>query len=169
MQEETPIPTLVHPHMDVLQKTLETQKTLLELLEQKNDHTIKIVGIYNGSYDFTKADLGATDSHIAISLLENKIKLIDHKINQLKLADQIKAQKRSVQIKEQYFVEYMKQFTIDANDCDKFYDIVVDKARKMATSNKNIKDIIDRVNWSETEKNIEVKIELFKRLVKLVK
>lgn len=161
MKEETLAPApLLHPHMDVLQTTLERQKYLLELLESKKRKLNEMI-------DSNVLQLPEADSSFELQQMEYVI--INYKIDLLKIEDQIKAQKRSVQVKEQHFIEYMKQFVIDCNDCDKFYDIVIDKATKMATSNKNIKDIMDKVVWSAVEKNVEVKIDLFKRLVKLTK
>ena len=146
-----------HPYLDNLQKTLERQKKLLEHLELRR---VILLDILKEKPD----NLYANDTPRYDTLRYN-----DYEITLIETEGRIESQKRSVKEKEQYFIKFIQQFAIDLKDCEKFFDTVVEKAKKMATSNKRIKDIVDSINWSNVDTNDEVKVALFKRLVSEIK
>jgi hypothetical protein len=63
----------------------------------------------------------------------------------------------------------MKQFILDAEDMDKNYDSFLEKVKTNQNKITGAKDLLYAVNWKAVEENIEVKINLFKRLKDLIK
>ncbi len=142
----------IHPYMDVLQKTLETQKKLLELSERQSENIKEWI-----------------DRNKDSKLLDVIITVIRYEIEIIELKGKINSLSKSIKDKEQYFIKYMQQFTIDADECEKHFDSVMSVANEKAKSNPVIKELVDRINWDMVKINIEVKVNLYKKMRDLTK
>ena len=143
---------LKHPYMDdVLVPRLFKAKKLLECLEIRKTYLEKLTGFNPG--DDTK----------------EKYQHNEYLIEIIETDGRIASQKNLIAERERYNVQFMKQFVIDIQDCDKFYDAALAKAKAMATSNKRIREELAATKWENIDTNLEVKIAFFKRLVNLIK
>ena len=134
-----------HPYLKVLQDTLKVQKTLLECLEKR-----------------------MTLIHIDYAT-KNEYEKNEIEITKIKTKTEIDAVKGVIKKREEYFDSFMKQFVLDAEDMDKNYDSILEKVKTNQNKITGAKDLLYAVNWKAVEENIEVKINLFKRLKDLIK
>jgi hypothetical protein len=129
----------------VLQDTLKVHKTLLECLEKR-----------------------MTLIHIDYAT-KNEYEKNEIQITKIKTKTEIDAVKGVIKKREEYFDSFMKQFVLDAEDMDKNYDSFLEKVKTNQNKITGAKDLLYAVNWKTVEENIEVKINLFKRLKDLIK
>jgi uncharacterized protein YrzB (UPF0473 family) len=132
-----------HPYAKVLQDTLATHKKMLDCLEKR----LTLIHI----------DYATKNEHE-----KNEIEII-----KIKTHGEIDSIKKVIKQREEYFVNYMKQFAIDVEECEKEYETVLDKAKSM--KDRNMIELLTSVNWKGVDENIEVKIKLYQRLKALVK
>lgn len=143
---------LKHPYMDdVLVPRLFKAKKLLEHLEVRKSYLEKLTS-FNPGDD-----------------LKEKFAHNEYEIQIIETDGRIASQRNLIAERERYNIQFMKQFTIDIQDCEKFYETALAKAKAMATSNKRIKEELAAVKWENIDTNLEVKIAFFKRLVSLIK
>lgn len=148
-------PELHHPYMDILKSTLETQKKLLELLQKRRSYL----------QEYAKSHFPEPPQGHPYENFDERYKHNEYLILLIETDGRIAAQNKSVADKEQYFIKYMQQFTVDADECEKEFDKVIKRAQQINTPEMKL----SIVNWEMVEKNIEVRIALFKRLKELIK
>jgi hypothetical protein len=124
-----------HPYMDSLERTIDGQKRMLEMLE------------FRMSYK---------------RLFKDAYERNEHDILLMKTAGEIMALRRSIAEKEKYFIEFMNQFLVDLEECNKKFDEVMYKAKSEYASDE-VKKMYQSINWKAVEENDEVKVELYKR------
>lgn len=91
------------------------------------------------------------------------------RILRVKTEAEIRTLERIVLDKERYFVDFMKQFEVDAKDCNDNWDVVFNQAKLLENRNSIIKKLLDNINWDVMEKEPEVKIAVFKSIKKQLK
>jgi hypothetical protein len=132
-----------HPYAKVLQDTLATHKKMLDCLEKR----LTLIHIdYATKNEYEKNEIEIT------------------KINTHGIIESIK---KVIKQREEYFVNYMKQFAIDVEECEKEYETILNKAK--SSKDTAIIELLASVNWKGVDENIEVKIKLYQRLKALVK
>jgi hypothetical protein len=134
-----------HPYAKVLQDTLATHKKMLDCLEKR----LTLIHI----------DYATKNEHE-----KNEIEII-----KIKTQGEIDSIKKVIKQREEYFLNYMKQFSIDVEECENEYENILQKAKIKATKNTDMTDLLESVNWKGVDENIEVKIKLYQRLKALVK
>jgi hypothetical protein len=134
-----------HPYAKVLQDTLATHKKMLDCLEKR----LTLIHI---------------DYAIKNEYEKNEIEIV-----KIKTQGEIDSIKKIIKQREEYFVNYMKQFAIDIEECEKEYETILKKSKIKATTNTDMTDLLESVNWKGVDENIEVKIKLYQRLKALVK
>jgi hypothetical protein len=132
-----------HPYAKVLQDTLATHKKMLDCLEKR----LTLIHI----------DYATKNEHE-----KNEIEII-----KIKTHGEIDSIKKVIKQREEYFVNYMKQFAIDVEECEKEYETILNKAK--SSKDTAIIELLASVNWKGVDENIEVKIKLYQRLKALVK
>ena len=132
-----------HPYAKVLQDTLATHKKMLDCLEKR----LTLIHI----------DYATKNEHE-----KNEIEII-----KIKTHGEIDSIKKVIKQREEYFVNYMKQFTVDVEECEKEYETILNKAK--LSKDINISEFLRTVNWKGVDENIEVKIKLYQRLKSIVK
>jgi hypothetical protein len=132
-----------HPYAKVLQDTLATHKKMLDCLEKR----LTLIHI----------DYAIKNEHE-----KNEIEII-----KIKTHGEIDSIKKVIKQREEYFVNYMKQFAIDIEECENEYETILNKSK--ASKDKNMIELLTSVNWKGVDENIEVKIKLYQRLKALVK
>lgn len=128
-----------HPYMDVLQKQLQVQKKLLEHLQIR----MTLKRSFKDDYERN-----------------------EHEIMLIKTTGEISAIDRLVKEKEQYFIKFMQQFTIDLEECDRHFDLVLTKAKE--STNEEVKKLLPIIDWNRVNSNAEDKVKIFKKLKALV-
>jgi hypothetical protein len=134
-----------HPYAKVLQDTLATHKKMLDCLEKR----LTLIHI----------DYATKNEHE-----KNEIEII-----KIKTQGEIDSIKKVIKQREEYFLNYMKQFAIDVEECENEYETVLQKSKIKATTNTDMTELLGSVNWKGVDENIEVKIKLYQRLKALVK
>ena len=134
-----------HPYAKVLQDTLATHKKMLDCLEKR----LTLIPI----------DYATKNEHE-----KNEIEII-----KIKTQGEIDSIKKVIKQREEYFLNYMKQFSVDVEECENEYENILQKAKIKATKNTDMTDLLESVNWKGVDENIEVKIKLYQRLKALVK
>jgi hypothetical protein len=92
---------------------------------------------------------------------QNEAELI--KIN---TQNEIAAIKRVINEKEQYFVQYMKQYVEDMDEVESNFDNVVTDAKEKAKTNPELNTFLNQIIWDNLEKNTEAKIYFYKQIKK---
>jgi hypothetical protein len=131
-----------HPYTKELQETLNVAKLKCEFLEMR-------LTLIDDEY----SDKSAYD--------KNEAELI-----KIATKNEIAAIKRVIKEKEQYFVKFMHQFIEDLDEIESNFDIIVEKAKKQAESNPELKKFLDKIIWENLEKNTEAKIYFYKQIKK---
>jgi len=93
---------------------------------------------------------------------KNEIEII-----KIKTHGEIDSIKKVIKQREEYFVNYMKQFAIDVEECENEYETILNKAKSL--KDMQMIELLSSVNWKGVDENIEVKIKLYQRLKALVK
>jgi hypothetical protein len=132
-----------HPYIKVLQDTLSTHKKMLDCLEKR-----------------------LTLIHIDYAT-KNEYEKNEIEITKIKTQGEIDSLKKVIKQREEYFVNYMKQFSIDAEECENDYENILTKAKSL--KDMQMIELLSSVNWKGVDENIEVKIKLYQRLKALVK
>jgi hypothetical protein len=132
-----------HPYAKVLQDTLATHKKMLDCLEKR----LTLIHI----------DYATKNEHE-----KNEIEII-----KIKTHGEIDSIKKVIKQREEYFVNYMKQFAIDVEECENEYETILNKAKSL--KDMQMIELLSSVNWKGVDENIEVKIKLYQRLKALVK
>ena len=133
--------TINHPYLEVLQETLAVHKKMLDCLEKR----LVLVHI-----DYA---------------LKNEYEKNEIEIVKIKTQGEIDALKKVIKMREEYFINYMKNFSIQMEECEKEYEDILSKAKL----NSKVSPILDTVNWLAVKENIEVKVKLYQRLKDLLK
>lgn len=132
-----------HPYAKVLQDTLAIHKKMLDCLEKR----LTLIHIdYATKNEYEK----------------NEIEIV-----KIKTHGEIDSLKKVIKQREEYFVNYMKQFAVDLDECEKEYEKVLNKAK--SSKDINVIEFLKTVNWQGAEEHIEVKIKLYQRIKALVK
>lgn len=132
-----------HPYMQVLQSTLQNQKTLLECYEKRM-------------------------SLISIGLAtKNEFERNEIEITKIKTQGEIDICKRIIKEKEDYFIKFMNQFVIDLDECNKEFEATLKQARM--SKDENIVKVLQSANFDAINTNEEVRIHFYKRLKSMLK
>ena len=128
------------PYLDKLIKTLETTKELVRLHEQK----------------------------ITIALLEPFDKVayenIEIKISCLKSEGEINTLKKVILEKEDYFKSYYTIWEKDSIEMEDNFENVLTKCTELAETNDNLKNTLNKIDFTQIELNKEAKVYIYKRL-----
>jgi hypothetical protein len=130
-----------HPYLEVLQNTLAVHKKMLDCLEKR----LVLVHI-----DYA---------------LKNEYEKNEIEIVKIKTQGEIDALKKVIKMREEYFINYMKNFAIEMEECEKEYESTLSKAKL----NSKVSPILDTVNWIAVKENIQIKVKLYQRLKDLLK
>ncbi len=130
-----------HPYRDNLERTLNSQKSLLALLEKRMQLQ--------------------PESQTEWSKNEHAILLFDTK-------GRIDSIKKSIQEKQGYFDKWIKQFAIDHDECMRDFDATLEKAKRLSHEIPPLKELLKAVKWDMVESNIEAKVALYKRIKKMI-
>jgi hypothetical protein len=133
-----------HLYTKELQKTLDVAKLKCSFLEKR---LLLIDDEYSSKSAFEK----------------NEVDLI--KIN---TTNEIAALNRVIREKEQYFVQYMKQYIEDMDEVESNFDIVVADAKEKAKTNPELNTFLNQIIWDNLEKNTEAKIYFYKQIKKKI-
>ena len=128
------------PYLDKLLKTLETTKELIRLHEQK----------------------------IIIASLEPFDKVaydkIEIKISCLKSEGEINSLKKVILEKEDYFQNYYTIWEKDSIEMQDNFENVLTKCKELADTNDNLKNTLNKIDFTQIELNKEAKVYIYKRL-----
>jgi hypothetical protein len=141
-----------HPYTKELQKTLDVARLKINCLEKR----IKLI---DKKY-FSKN---------LFSFLINSYDRNEATLTKIATQNEISALKRVIKEKEQYFVEYMKQYVEDIEEVESNFDRVVKEANEKAKTNSTLKDFLSKIIWENLEKNTEAKIYFYKQIKKQLK
>lgn len=133
-----------HLYTKELQKTLDVAKAKCEILEKR-------LLLIDDEY-FNKN-----------AYQQNEAELI--KIN---TQNEIAAIKRVINEKEQYFVQYMKQYVEDMDEVESNFDNLVKDAKLKAETDTTLKNFLNQIIWENLEKNTEAKIYFYKQIKKRI-
>lgn len=142
-----------------LQKNLDTQKEMKNLLEMKITMLEQNLKHYN--VEFTK------DSTI-VPLNGRVIDLpyIDMKITVIKTRGELNVLNKIIEEKEKYYAGWLEQFKKDVADCNLRYKHTLSIAQK--STKPVVQRLLQNVVWPRIEESIEHKIALYKQLRKHV-
>jgi hypothetical protein len=130
------------PYIDNLKATLETQKCLLSLLENRIVYLTTEIG-------------NAEVEHYHLN---------EAKINVIKTQAEIETLKKVIAEKTTYFEKYAVNFEIEYAEMEKKYDKLIENAYLRAAKNTNLKSILDRVNKDVLKTDKEAKLLFYKTL-----
>ena len=134
-----------HPYIKNLQETLSTHKKMLDCLEKR---LVLIHTDYATKNEYEKNEI---------------------EITKIRTHGEIDALKKVIKQREDYFENYMQKFVIDLEDCNNNYENVLAKAKKISTTDKELKHFLSLVNWKNVDENTEVKIKFYQKLKDLIK
>ena len=86
----------------------------------------------------------------------------------LNTQNEIAAIKRVINEKEQYFVQYMKQYVEDMDEVESNFDNLVKDAKLKAETDITLKKFLNKIIWDNLEKNTEAKIYFYKQIKKRI-
>jgi hypothetical protein len=133
-----------HIYTKELQKTLDVAKLKCSFLEKR---LLLIDDEYSNKSAFEK----------------NEADLI--KIN---TTNEIAALNRVIREKEQYFVQYMKQYIEDMDEVESNFTTLVTDAKEKAKTNPELNTFLNQIIWENLEKNTEAKIYFYKQIKKKI-
>ena len=133
-------PTINHPYMDVLNSGLNKIKKFRECLALR-------VTLRRSFKDEWERN--------------------EHEILLMKTDDEIKAKDLAIREREAYNIEFMNQFIPRLEACDKNFEEVMAKAKSESASDE-IKKILPTINWEQVSANVEVRVALYERFMKMV-
>jgi hypothetical protein len=134
----------------------------------------------NNKYLYTKELQKTLDvAKLKCSFLEKRLLLIDDEyfnksafekneadLIKINTANEIAALNRVIKEKEQYFVQYMKQYVEDMDEVESNFDNVVTDAKEKAKTNPELNTFLNQIIWDNLEKNTEAKIYFYKQIKK---
>jgi hypothetical protein len=141
-----------HPYTKELQKTLDVARLKISCLEKRVELIDK--------YYFTK--------HL-LSFLNSAYSKNEAMLTKIATQNEISALKRVIKEKEQYFVEYMKQYVEDIEEVESNFERVVKEANEKAKTNETLRVFLSKIIWENLEKNTEAKIYFYKQIKKQLK
>ena len=136
----------------------------------------------NNKYLYTKELQKTLDvAKLKCSFLEKRLLLIDDEyfnksafekneadLIKINTANEIAALNRVIKEKEQYFVQYMKQYVEDMDEVESNFDKVVLDAKQKAETDNDLKVFLSKIIWDNLEKNTEAKIYFYKQIKKRI-
>lgn len=134
-------------YLDELMETLAPQKELAQLFKDKIEELNAII-----ERDFSCSEL----------------EVINFKIDVVKTKQELFTLEKVIKEKEEYFKKYAVQFELDYKEANKNFKQVLEKAKILAMTDKKLKDLLDKVNFTAIETNKEVKVAFYKRFKGLV-
>ena len=143
-----------HPYADTLEKTLETQRKMQSLLENKIICIKNIVETQNNT------------DHFINYTNEEKLRVIDHEIQLIRVNGELEVLKKVIREKENYFKQYMEQFEIDIKEVELKFKNTIAIAKK--STKPHVVKFLSEVNWDAVDNDDEVKIKVYKQLKKHV-
>lgn len=135
----------MHPYMKTLQDTLSVHYQLYECLNKR-------LALIKNNYS-TKTEYEKNEIEITI----------------IKTKSETEALKKLINTREEYFKKFIQKFSLDVDEMEKNYDIVLRSAKDKKDEIPVLRDILHSVNWKAVDENIEVKLKLYERLNKLLK
>jgi hypothetical protein len=141
-----------HPYTKELQKTLDVARLKISCLEKRLELIEKM---YFSKHLF---------SFFISPYVRNEATL-----TKITTQNEISALKRVIKEKEQYFVEYMKQYVEDIEEVESNFERVVKEANDKAKTNETLRVFLSKIIWENLEKNTEAKIYFYKQIKKQLK
>lgn len=136
----------------------------------------------NNKYLYTKELQKTLDvAKLKCSFLEKRLLLIDDEYSnksafekneaeliKINTANEIAALNRVIREKEQYFVQYMKQYIEDMDEVESNFTTLVADAKEKAKTNPELNTFLNQIIWENLEKNTEAKIYFYKQIKKKI-
>jgi hypothetical protein len=136
----------------------------------------------NNKYLYTKELQKTLDvAKLKCSFLEKRLLLIDDEyfnksafekneadLIKINTANEIAALSRVIKEKEQYFVQYMKQYIEDIDEVESNFTTLVTDAKEKAKTNPELNTFLNQIIWENLEKNTEAKIYFYKQIKKKI-
>jgi hypothetical protein len=136
----------------------------------------------NNKYLYTKELQKTLDvAKLKCSFLEKRLLLIDDEyfnksafekneadLIKINTANEIAALNRVIKEKEQYFVQYMKQYIEDIDEVESNFTTLVTDAKEKAKTNPELNTFLNQIIWDNLEKNTEAKIYFYKQIKKKI-
>ena len=136
----------------------------------------------NNKYLYTKELQKTLDvAKLKCSFLEKRLLLIDDEyfnksafekneadLIKINTANEIAALNRVIKEKEQYFVQYMKQYIEDIDEVESNFTTLVADAKEKAKTNTELNTFLNQIIWENLEKNTEAKIYFYKQIKKKI-
>lgn len=136
----------------------------------------------NNKYLYTKELQKTLDvAKLKCSFLEKRLLLIDDEyfnksafekneadLIKINTANEIAALSRVIKEKEQYFVQYMKQYIEDIDEVESNFTTLVADAKEKAKTNTELNTFLNQIIWENLEKNTEAKIYFYKQIKKKI-
>lgn len=136
----------------------------------------------NNKYLYTKELQKTLDvAKLKCSFLEKRLLLIDDEyfnksafekneadLIKINTANEIAALNRVIKEKEQYFVQYMKQYIEDIDEVESNFTTLVADAKEKAKTNPELNTFLNQIIWENLEKNTEAKIYFYKQIKKKI-
>ncbi len=140
--EKRGIETINHPYMDRLKKTLESYKYHLTCLEKR------MVLIDNDSANCSDFELN------------------EKEILKIKTISEIDVLKRTIKLKEDYFVKYFKITSVELDEMERNFNKIINEAKAKRLKNKAVNKLMSEVRKDVLKSNDEVKLTYYKLLKK---
>jgi phosphoenolpyruvate-protein kinase (PTS system EI component) len=136
----------------------------------------------NNKHLYTKELQKTLDvAKLKCSFLEKRLLLIDDEyfnksafekneadLIKINTANEIAALNRVIKEKEQYFVQYMKQYIEDIDEVESNFTTLVTDAKEKAKTNPELNTFLNQIIWDNLEKNTEAKIYFYKQIKKKI-
>jgi hypothetical protein len=136
----------------------------------------------NNKYIYTKELQKTLDvAKLKCSFLEKRLLLINDEyfnksafekneadLIKINTANEIAALSRVIKEKEQYFVQYMKQYIEDIDEVESNFTTLVSDAKEKAKTNPELNTFLNQIIWENLEKNTEAKIYFYKQIKKKI-
>lgn len=136
----------------------------------------------NNKHLYTKELQKTLDvAKLKCSFLEKRLLLIDDEyfnksafekneadLIKINTANEIAALNRVIKEKEQYFVQYMKQYIEDIDEVESNFTTLVTDAKEKAKTNPELNTFLNQIIWENLEKNTEAKIYFYKQIKKKI-
>ena len=136
----------------------------------------------NNKHLYTKELQKTLDvAKLKCSFLEKRLLLIDDEyfnksafekneadLIKINTANEIAALNRVIKEKEQYFVQYMKQYIEDIDEVESNFTTLLAHAKEKAKTNPELNTFLNQIIWDNLEKNTEAKIYFYKQIKKKI-
>jgi hypothetical protein len=130
------------PYIDTLKATLETQRCLLSLLENRIVYLNTEIG-------------NAEVEHYHLN---------EAKINVIKTQAEIETLKKVIAEKTTYFEKYAAHFEVEYAEMEKKYDKLIENAYLRAAKNPVLKSMLEKVNKEALKTDAEAKLFFYKKV-----